>query len=113
MTKPFLKGAIPALAEELRTLLVEEGEPELAEQVPQLQIVDRCRCGCTSCATIYTVLRPTNGWKEPHRNVMLSCCTGYLILDVVEGNIVCIEVLDRDDYRRKLDEVLPLAASSS
>jgi len=30
-----------------------------------------------------------------------------LILDVVAGEIDCVEVLDRDDVREKLDEVLP------
>jgi len=32
---------------------------------------------------------------------------GMLILDVVAGEIPCVEVLDRKDVRRKLDEVLP------
>jgi hypothetical protein len=30
-----------------------------------------------------------------------------LILDVVAEEIMCVEVLDREDVRRKLDEVLP------
>jgi len=30
-----------------------------------------------------------------------------LILDVVAGEIACVEVLDREDIRQKLDEVLP------
>jgi hypothetical protein len=32
---------------------------------------------------------------------------GMLILDVVAGEIACVEVLDRKDVRRKLDEILP------
>jgi hypothetical protein len=30
-----------------------------------------------------------------------------LILDVVDGEIACVEVLDRKDVREKLEEVLP------
>jgi hypothetical protein len=32
---------------------------------------------------------------------------GMLILDVVDGEIACMEVLDREDVREKLDRVLP------
>jgi hypothetical protein len=30
-----------------------------------------------------------------------------LVLDVVTGEIACVEVLDRNEIRQKLDEVLP------
>jgi hypothetical protein len=30
-----------------------------------------------------------------------------IVIDVVDGEIACIEVLDRDDIRKKLLEVLP------
>jgi hypothetical protein len=39
--------------------------------------------------------------------VELQPSQGMLILDVVNGEISCIEVLDRNDVRRKLQETLP------
>jgi hypothetical protein len=36
---------LPSLALELEQLFKKQGEPELAAQVPQLAVVDRCRCG--------------------------------------------------------------------
>jgi hypothetical protein len=33
---------------------------------------------------------------------------GMLILDLVGGEIGCVEMLDQNDVRRKLDEILPL-----
>jgi hypothetical protein len=32
---------------------------------------------------------------------------GMLILDVVAGEIACVEVLDRSDVREKLDSAFP------
>jgi hypothetical protein len=39
--------------------------------------------------------------------VVLAPDTGTLILDVAAEEIACIELLDRKDFRKKLDEVLP------
>jgi hypothetical protein len=41
----LLADTLPALATELRRLLEEQGESELAAQVPGLMILDRCRRG--------------------------------------------------------------------
>ncbi len=104
---PLLKDAIPELAEELESLLLKQGEPELATQIPQLRIVDRCRCGDDFCAQFYTVPRPTGSWGAGHRNISLDCKTGMLVLDVVDDKVTSVEVLDRDEIRRKLHELLP------
>jgi len=98
---------LPAFATELRRLLEEHGEPEFAAQVPGLMIFDRCRCGDDFCSTFYTQPKPKGGYGPGHRNVRLMLEEGMLILDVVAGEIPCVEVLDRKDVRRKLDEVLP------
>jgi hypothetical protein len=97
---------LPAFAAELRQLLEEHGEPDLAAQVPELMIRDRCRCGDDICSTFYTQPKPNGGFGPGHRNVRLMPEDGMLILDVVAGGIACVEVLDRKDVRRKLDEVL-------
>ena len=107
MSAPLLTNAMPELAQELESLLVKDGESDLAVQVRQLHIVDRCRCGDDFCATFYTVTRPNGAWGAGHRNISLDCETGMLILDVVNDKITCVEVLDRDEIRHRLHEVLP------
>jgi hypothetical protein len=107
MSAPLLTDAIPELAQELESLLVKAGESDLAVQVRQLHIVDRCRCGDDFCATFYTVPRPNGAWGAGHRNVSLDCEMGMLILDVVNDKITCVEVLDRDEIRRTLHNILP------
>jgi hypothetical protein len=107
MSAPLLIDAMPELAQELESLLVKDGESDLAVQVRQLHIVDRCRCGDDFCATFYTVPRPNGAWGAGHRNISLDCETGMLILDVVNDKITCVEVLDRDEIRHRLHEVLP------
>jgi hypothetical protein len=86
---------------------LKKGEPELAAQVPSLPISDRCRCGDESCATFYTQPKPEGAYGPGHRNVVLAPDDGTIILDVVEERIACVEVLDRNDVREKLLEVLP------
>ncbi|MGB2592180.1 MAG: hypothetical protein WBF09_10245 [Candidatus Acidiferrum sp.] len=103
----LLVETLPSFATELRQLLEERGEPELAAQVSGLKILDRCRCGDDFCATIYTQPKPVDGFGPGHRNVRLMPEEGMLILDVVSEQIACVEVLDRDDVREKLDAVLP------
>jgi hypothetical protein len=102
-----LTDTLPAFASELRRLLEEQGEVELASQVPGLTILDRCRCGDDFCATFYTQPKPDDAYGPGHRNVRLMPEEGMLILDVVGGEIACVEVLDREDVREKLDAVLP------
>jgi hypothetical protein len=100
---------LPAFSAELQRLLIEQGEPELAAQVPQLPIHDRCSCGDDFCATFYTQPKPNGAFGPGHRNVRLLPDDGaLLILDVVGGQIACVELLDRPEVREKLDAVLPL-----
>ena len=107
MSHPLLKQALPEFADELRTLLEKDGQFELAEQVSNLHIIDRCSCGETSCATFYTVPKPKGAWGAGHENMILDASEGLLVLDVVNGKIVCVEVLDRDDVRQKLLNQMP------
>jgi len=108
--RPLLADVLPAFATEIRQLLDEHGEPGLAAHVQGLMIFDRCRCGDDICATFYTQPKPKGSYGPAHRNVTLTPEEGMLILDVVGGEIACVEVLDRDDVREKLDAVLPRPA---
>jgi hypothetical protein len=103
----LLADTLPSLASELQQLLTEKGEPELAAQVPGLMILDRCRCGDDFCATFYTRPKPQGSFGSGHRNVALTPEKGMLILDVVAGEIACVEVLDRAEVRQKLQAALP------
>jgi hypothetical protein len=96
----------PELSQELEQLLRDKGEAELAEQVSDLELVDRCRCGDDFCATIYSQPKPKR-FGPDHRAMDLDANTGMIIVDVVARKIVCIEILYRDLIRKKLLEVLP------
>jgi hypothetical protein len=98
---------LPSLAIELEELLVEIGESESAAQVASLQIVDRCRCGDDFRATFYTQPMPIVSYGPNHRNVLLIPQKGWLILDVVDDRIMCVEVLYRDEVKCVLDAAVP------
>src|SRR3989442_916253 len=98
---------MPELASEVRELAERSGDPGLAEQVSSLRIVDRCRCGDQFCATVYTEQPPHEGWGPRHRNVDLDAEAGCMILDLVDGRIVSVEILNRDDIRSRLLQVVP------
>lgn len=101
----LLADTLPAFAVELQQLLAEKGEPELAAQVPSLCVFERCSCGDDFCATFYTQPKPQGAYGPGHRNVALAPDEGTIILDVVAGEIACVEVLDRPDVREKLTAV--------
>jgi len=104
----YLAETLPAFSAELRQLLIDKAEPELATQVSTLNILDRCRCGDdVCCATFYTQPKPEGSFGPGHRNVVLAPDEGMVILDVVDDQIACVEVLDREDVREKLVSVLP------
>ncbi len=103
----LLHEALPKLAEELQQLLAKDGHENLARQISQLVLVDRCRCEDAFCATIYTARRPDGAWGPGHENVVLDPESGMLVLDVVRGVVVTIEILYRDDVRKLLLEQCP------
>jgi hypothetical protein len=103
----LLTEIFPPLARELELLLKNQGEVELAAQVSQLVIVDRCRCGDDFCSSFYTQPKPQGSYEPGHRCMDLDAAEGMLVLDVVAGKIAYIEVLNRNDMRRKLIAALP------
>jgi hypothetical protein len=99
---PLLSEVLPPLGKELEELLLNEGEAELAAQVPGLRVLDRCRCGDDFCGTFYVQPKPKGSYGPNHRNVVLSPKEGMLILDIVDGRIACVEALYRDDVRKAI-----------
>lgn len=68
--------------------------------------LERCSCGDNCCAMFYTKPKPEGSFGPDHRNVAPTLEAGAVILDIVAGQVSCVEVLDRHDVRQKLDEVL-------
>ncbi|HTR24603.1 MAG TPA: hypothetical protein VMI10_11515 [Terriglobales bacterium] len=102
-----LVETLPALAEELATLLVAAGQFDLARQVPELMIVDRCGCEDDFCASFYTQPKPNGAYAAAHDCLDLRADRGAIILDVVQGQVMFVEVLSREDIRRKLRAAIP------
>ena len=103
----LLTEILPLLARELELLLKKQGEFELASQVRQLRIVDRCRCGDDFCSSFYTQPKPEGSYGPGHRSMDLDAAEGMVILDVVAETIAHVEVLYREGIRQKLIAALP------
>ena len=104
----LLTETLPDFASELQQLLETQGEPELAAQVSGLRIFDLCGCGDDICSTFYTKPRPEGSFGPGLRNVRVIPPDGaLLILDVVNEEIACVEVLDRPEMREKLVAAVP------
>jgi hypothetical protein len=103
----LLCEVLPAFVQELRDLLAREGRPELAAQLAELRVIDRCRCGDDFCAMIYATSRPEGTWGRGRGDVLLRPARGMIILDVVAGRIATIEVLYRPEIRERLLALLP------
>ena len=102
-----LSDTIPPLANELADLLADSEHPELASQVPELEIVERCRCGDDFCSTFYTAPPPKGAWGEGHWSLPLTPESGMIMLDLVADRIVSVEVLYRPEIQRALLAALP------
>ena len=107
MNQYNLKEYFPDLAIELECLLRQEEEYQLAEQIDELQIVDRCRCKEYFCGMFYTAPKPDGAWGPKHRNVTLDPESGEITLDVVDEKITAVEILFRSDFRERLFQLLP------
>ena len=98
----WLVAIFPELAAELQQLLADQGESKLAEQVPGLTLIERCRCGDDFCGMFYVLPKPVGAYGPEHRNVALEPREGMLIIDVLADKIAAVEVLYRDEVRKKL-----------
>jgi len=109
ITTMRLKESLPELSDELRELLLDAAEPNLSAQINLLEIVDRCRCTDDFCSSFYTAPKPVGSYGPNHRNVTLEPSKGMIILDVVDGRIMQVEVLFRDEIRLQLNRLIPVA----
>ena len=91
-----MREVFPELVAELVALLEEEGERELAISAWDLRLVAECGCGDGFCQSFHTEDHPHGQPYGPgHRCVNLIPSKGMLNLDVVDGRIMYVEVIDR------------------
>jgi hypothetical protein len=101
-----LSRSLPEFAAETRRILVGCDERALADQVDDLRIYDRCRCGSEDCATVYTAAETVPG---PGRRGVGGGFedTGYVLIGVEDNRIVRIEILGSPELAEALTELLP------
>lgn len=58
-------------------------------------------------ASFYTAPRPEGGYGHGHECLVLDPEEGWVVVDLVDGEIRCVEVLNRPDVRARLEAVLP------
>jgi hypothetical protein len=109
---PLLSEVLPPLVPELEKLLMELGELELVAQIPEMRVVDRCRCGDDFCSSFYVGPKPKGSYGPNHRTMPLSPKQGMLILDIDDGKIVFVEALYRNDVRKAIDAIVTLATGT-
>jgi len=103
----LLVETLPELADELQSALQQRNRLELAAQVRTLEIIERCRCGDDFCSSFYTQPKPEGSYGPGLETIELDAAIGMLILDVVQGKIAHVEVLNNDRNRQKLFAALP------
>src|ERR1039458_8482939 len=98
--------ALPEFAAETRRMLLRCNEAALADQVDELWIYDRRRCGMEECATVYTAADPVAGKAQRAAGGGFED-TGYELSDVSNERIVSIETLWYPEFVKALRELLP------
>jgi hypothetical protein len=103
--RALMNEVLPGFSRELFDALTTDGEASLAAQIRSLRIVKPCRCSDAFCSSFYTGPGPKGSWPDEgeHSNVIPTMAHGMVILDVVDGKIRYVEILDRPDVRSILD----------
>ena len=103
MSAPLLRDVPPDFADELRALLLEADRPDLAVEVQNLQVTSRHQCGHWFCQSFHTesVSQGPSGSGEDG-TIPLSLEMGMVIVDIADGRITFVEVLDRPDVEEAL-----------
>lgn len=99
---PLMVDVVPELAAEIERGLRASGDVELADQVAGLRMTKSCGCGDDFCASFYTAPIPEGPSARKRVGLPLP---NHLIIHIVEGEIIEVEVLFRDDLRSKIREV--------
>lgn len=101
---PLLKDLLPGLCAELERDLRAEGEHRIANTVDCLRVYELCPCSDHFCGSFSTAERPDGKYGPGHRNILLNPSAGMTILDVVDGIIKFVELIDRPDIKTALKD---------
>ena len=101
---PNLSEIAPDFAAVLAAALRQQGDERLAGQVGALKVVALCGCGDEFCASFYTAELPRAAWPASLDTVLVEGETAgmMVVLDVVDGEIAYVEVVDGLELRPKL-----------
>jgi hypothetical protein len=88
----LVKDLFPALASQVCRDLRRLKRADLAEQLSDLRVRDRCRCGSEVCGTFYT--EDTKFERRPKQRVASRILRCGAIIHEAGGRIVEIETLD-------------------
>jgi Protein of unknown function (DUF2283) len=108
-----LRAALPVFYAELERGLRDAALTALLAQLPELEILDRCGCDESGCATFR--VKPSRDLNAIEQNVIgvrygssypVNAIAGMVVLDTDNfGRVVGIEVLDRPDVAKELDQL--------
>jgi hypothetical protein len=104
-SRPLLATVLPEIAEQLRLLLLEKGRDELAAQVQDIRIFDRCRCGVDGCGSFQARPQPGASYADEHLCVWPH--RGMILLNIFDGRIGHVEITSRPDVHDVLAKRFP------
>jgi hypothetical protein len=106
-----LTALAPDFAGELSELLEQAGHPRLARQITSLRVVEHCSCRELACASFYTVApkRTPRRFNRAACTIHVAASRGSISVDLLNGRIVAVAVLDRPDI---WDALTPLPETS-
>lgn len=107
LTAPLLGQLLPSFAAELEASLLRDQEATLAAQIVNLPIREPCRCGDSSCSGFFTAQRPQTLWRVGRKVVTPAMSQGMVILEVTDGMIMFVGVLECDALRQALAQAFP------
>lgn len=102
-----LGDVLPELTDALASAFESDGMSQLAQSFPTLVVWDRCRCDDDGCATVYTEDKDLWLGQTLDRVIPSGSIPGLLCVHDLATRIVCLELLNRPDLKRKLVEALP------
>jgi hypothetical protein len=108
-----MREAVPKFYAEVESALVNQQMTGILEQLPHLEIVDRCGCDEMDCGTFHVA--PSRTLSTAEQNVIgvrhgnsrpLDSVEGMVVIDTDNfGRVTTIEILNRADVAKVLQEL--------
>jgi hypothetical protein len=91
---PLAREVYPDFVTHLVGLLDAAGHRDLGICAWDVRIIALCACDDEFCQSFYTALPPQGAYGPGHRNIVLWPEHGMIILDVVDGRIMFVEIIN-------------------